>query len=71
MGEMGISDARLFRDVTVDLTWTDRQGNAQTKTTHVLAVEFVPLYGPCLVTTEGEIRLDRVVSCQANAQLAA
>jgi hypothetical protein len=30
----------------------------------IFDVGFVPLYGPCLITDIGEIRLDRVVSLE-------
>ena len=61
---MDISQARTYQNRTVDLTWNDRTGAAQTKSAHVFEVAFIPLYGPCLVTTEGDIRLDRVVDCR-------
>lgn len=60
---MEISEARAFHNKSVQLTWTDRNGTAQTKPAHIFEVAFIPLYGPCLVTTEGDIRLDRVVDC--------
>ena len=61
---MDISEARAFQNKTVDLTWHDRTGSALTRSAHVFEVAFIPLYGPCLLTTEGDIRLDRVVECQ-------
>lgn len=62
---MEISEARLFTDKTVDLTWRDRLGNELTAIAHVYEVTFVPLYGPSLITSAGDIRLDRIVSCRA------
>jgi hypothetical protein len=61
---MDISEARAFQNTTVELTWNDRTGTPLTKYAHIFEVAFIPLYGPCLVTTEGDIRLDRVVSCE-------
>jgi len=61
---MDIREARAFQNTTVDLTWHDRTGNPITSSAHVFEVAFIPLYGPCLVTTEGDIRLDRVVECR-------
>lgn len=71
---MEISEARLFTDKTVDLTWHDRLGNELTAITPVFEVTFVPLYGPSLITGAGDIRLDRIVSCSlydADAQVKA
>lgn len=68
---MEIGEAKSFANQTVDLTWTDRKGQEVTDVVHVFDVEFLPLYGPCLVTSEGEIRLDRVCSCAAHARVAA
>jgi len=61
---MEISEARLFTDKTVDLTWHDRLGNELSAITQVYEVTFVPLYGPSLITGVGDIRLDRIVSCR-------
>lgn len=60
---MEIAEARKFVDKTVLLRWTDRKGVEVEESLHLYDVGFVPLYGPCLVTSRGEIRLDRVVSC--------
>lgn len=61
---MEISEARLFTDKIVDLTWHDRLGNELSAITQVFEVTFVPLYGPSLITGAGDIRLDRIVSCK-------
>lgn len=47
------------------LTWTGRKGDEQTDLVYVFNVGFVPLYGPCLITDKGEIRLDRVVNFES------
>lgn len=62
---MTISEARSFIGSEVELSWRDRKGEELSATTRVYAADFVPLYGPCLLTDAGEIRLDRVVSCIA------
>lgn len=60
---MLISDAKGYVGQVVELTYTDRTGAEIVDTAEVFDVNFVPLYGPCLITDIGEIRLDRVVSC--------
>ena len=61
---MDISEARAFQNTTVDLTWSDRTGTPVSRSAHILEVAFIPLYGPCLITTEGDNRLDRVMRCE-------
>lgn len=61
---MLISEAKSFVGQMVSLVWRDRKGNEVSKEAEVYDVGFVPLYGPCLITDQGEIRLDRVVECQ-------
>jgi hypothetical protein len=58
---MNIQDAKSFVGMPLRLTWTGRKGDEQTDLVYVFNVGFVPLYGPCLITDKGEIRLDRVV----------
>jgi hypothetical protein len=65
---MTISEAKSFIGSEVELSWTDRRGEEQHAATRVYSADFVPLYGPCLITDAGEIRLDRVVACQLAAQ---
>ncbi len=60
---MLISDAKAFVGQFVDVTYADRTGNEHHDYAEVFEVNFVPLYGPCMVTDIGEIRLDRVVKC--------
>ena len=65
---MTISEAKSFIGKEVALTWSDRHGDENHVVTVVYSADFVPLYGPCLITDAGEVRLDRVVSCQLMAQ---
>ncbi|HWA82953.1 MAG TPA: hypothetical protein VG820_05950 [Fimbriimonadaceae bacterium] len=60
---MTITEAKSFIGSEVELSWRDRRGEELCSTTRVYAADFVPLYGPCLMTDAGEIRLDRIVSC--------
>ena len=60
---MTIQEARSFIGAEVALSWRDRKGEELQVSTKLFAVDFVPLYGPCLITDAGEIRLDRVVAC--------
>lgn len=65
---MTISEARSFVGSDVALSWHDRKGEELHVLTTIYSADFVPLYGPCLITDAGEIRLDRVVSCVLVAQ---
>lgn len=64
---MLISEAKTFTGQTVKLVYKDRRGAEMERQTEVFDVGFVPLYGPCLITDIGEIRLDRVVGCESVA----
>ena len=66
---MLISDAKSFVGQIVEVTYTDRKGNPVSEMAEVFDVSFVPLYGPCLITDVGDIRLDRVLSCVDTAEL--
>lgn len=59
---MDISEAKVYAGMVVDLVYRDRRGDELSSRAHVYEVGFVALYGPCLVTDIGEIRIDRVVS---------
>lgn len=61
---MTIAEARTFIGAEVVLSWHDRKGDELSDTTRIYGADFVPLYGPCLITDFGDIRLDRVVSCE-------
>ena len=65
---MTISEAKTYIGQEVALCWNDRKGEPVEAVTHIYSADFVPLYGPCLITDAGEIRLDRVVSCELLAQ---
>jgi len=62
--KMLISDARKFVGQTVEVTYVDRRQLEIVEVAEVFDVNFVPLYGPCLITDVGDIRLDRVHSMQ-------
>lgn len=65
---MTIKEARSHIGARVNLTWTDRNGDPNTQNVDVYEVNFVPFYGPCMITSVGEIRLDRIVSCEAETR---
>lgn len=65
---MTIQDAKSFVGMPLRLTWTGRRGDEQTDLVYVFNVGFVPLYGPCLITDKGEIRLDRVMNFESVVQ---
>lgn len=60
---MEIAEARSYINRTVELIWLDRKGQELREIVQVLDVGFLPLYGPCLITSVGEIRLERVKDC--------
>jgi hypothetical protein len=61
---MTIREAKSFIGQEVALSWHDRKGDEIHAVTRIYSADFVPLYGPCLITDAGEIRLDRVVLCE-------
>lgn len=68
---MDITKARSYINHSVELSWTDRNGDVVSETVHVFDVNFVPFYGPCLLTSHGDIRLDRVVEVELEVRKAA
>jgi len=69
---MLISEAKAYLGYVVDITYTDRSGRELQQRAEVFDVGFVPLFGPCLITDLGELRLDRVIACcQSQVQQAA
>lgn len=64
---MHIQEAKTFANQRVQLTWVDRRGDSYSDVVDVFEVNFVPLYGPCMITSAGEIRLDRIQSCHVAA----
>jgi hypothetical protein len=65
---MSIQEAKAFIGMPLNLSWTGRKGDELNDMVHVFNVGFVPLYGPCLITDKGEIRLDRVVGYECVAE---
>ncbi len=59
---MTIRDARNLVGLDLTITYRDRNGAETSSTTFVLKADFVPFYGPCLFTNQGEIALDRIVA---------
>lgn len=59
---MLINEAKTLVGKIVDLTFLDRFEAEVTHEVEVYDVTFVPLYGPCAITCQGEIRLDRIIS---------
>ncbi len=62
---MLISDAKLLVGQIVSLEYTDRKGDILSDRVEIFDVNFIALYGPCMITDIGDIRLDRVVSAVA------
>ncbi len=59
---MLITDAKAFVGDIVQLSYHDRKVEVITERVEVFDVNFIPLYGPCLITNIGDIRLDRIAS---------
>ncbi len=59
---MSFKEAQQYVGTTCEVAWRNRHGEIQTKQVFVTDVTFVPLYGLCLITDYGEIRLDRIVN---------
>lgn len=60
-GGVHITQAKRFLGKNVVITYKDRSGNIQTKTTYVYDVAYVPSYGACLVAETEDIWLDKVM----------
>jgi hypothetical protein len=61
---MNIQEAKTFVNTRVHLAWLDRNGKEVTDVVDVYEVNFVPFYGPCMITNVGEVRLDRIQACE-------
>lgn len=61
---MLIADAKKLIGQIVDVEFTDRTGSSLVERVEIFDVNFIALYGPCLITDYGDIRLDRVVSAK-------
>jgi hypothetical protein len=57
---MLISDAKKLIGQLVNVDYLDRSGKLLSELVEVFDVNFIALYGPCLITDIGDIRLDRV-----------
>lgn len=68
---MLISDAKVFVGQVVEVTFLDRAGKVHHDTAEVFDVNFVPLYGPCLITDIGDVRLDRIQSLRKHISVQA
>jgi len=58
--QMLITDAKTYVGQFIQLQYHDRKGEIISERVEVFDVNFIPLYGPCLITDIGDIRLDRV-----------
>lgn len=65
---MSLSEARSYVGKHVRLVWQDRKGQNIEADCYVFSVAFVSVYGPCLITSEGDISLGRIVSCTESAE---
>lgn len=65
---MLISDAKSLVGQIVNLEYTDRKGDILSDRVEIFDVNFIALYGPCMITDIGDIRLDRVVSAVATQE---
>ncbi len=65
---MSFKDAQQYIGLNCEVAWRNRHGDIETRKVFVLDVNFVPLYGICLITDYGEIRLDRIVSLNSLEQ---
>ncbi|MCW5938538.1 MAG: hypothetical protein KF884_06685 [Fimbriimonadaceae bacterium] len=59
------SDAKKFVGQFVDIVLVDRSGKTQVRRAELYDIGFLPLYGPCLITDLGELRLDRVITMES------
>ncbi|MBL8065847.1 MAG: hypothetical protein JNM34_08305 [Chthonomonadaceae bacterium] len=65
---MLLSEAKKHVGVCVNLMYKERSGDVVEQLAEIFDIGFVPLYGPCLITDQGEFRLDKVVSCEPVSQ---
>ena len=57
---MKLIEAKKFVGQTVQLSYADRSGNLHVFVAKVYDVGYLPHNGPCLITSEGEVKLDRI-----------
>lgn len=65
---MLLSEAKRYVGQLVSMSYRERSGETVEKVAEIYDIGFVPLYGPCLITDIGEIRLDRLQTCTLVAQ---
>lgn len=58
-----ITEAKSFVGQYVQVLFRDRSGREISEMAEIFDVAFIPLYGACLITDIGEIRLDRIIRC--------
>lgn len=61
---MLLSEAKRYVGHIVTMSYRERSGETVEKVAEIYDIGFVPLYGPCLITDIGEIRLDRLLACE-------
>lgn len=57
-------DAKCFVGQCVEIEFRDRRKRVHRQSCEIYDIGFLPSFGPCLITSLGEIRLDRVLSCK-------
>ena len=65
---MVLQDARKLKNTEMALRWRDRHGDVQDEDVFIMQFQFVPMYGPCLITSHGEIPLEKIESAIPVAQ---
>jgi hypothetical protein len=46
------------------MQWRDRRGELNSEVVFVFQLQFIPYYGPCLITSSGEIHVDKIDSAE-------
>lgn len=59
---MVVQEARRLTNQEIDLRWRDRDGSLNGEVVFVYQLQFIPFYGPCLITSAGEIHIELVDS---------
>ena len=62
---MSYNDAKSLIGSSVRLRWLGHRGDEEMGRVHVFNVGMVPRSGPCLITDQGEIRLDAITRVEA------
>jgi hypothetical protein len=55
-----IQEARRLANQEVLMQWHDRRGDRNSEVVFVFQLQFIPFYGPCLITSAGEIPIDKI-----------